>query len=71
MVTAILQGSWQVWPYIQRIIKLEQSKEDISDLQMCPELLAALIGTGELSVPFLNVFNDIVIMMLEETPESS
>lgn len=71
MVTAILQGSWQVWPYIQRIIKLEQSKEDISDLQMCPELLAALIGTGELSVPFLNVFNDIVTMMLEETPESS
>lgn len=71
MVTAILQGSWQVWPYIQRIIKLEQSKEDISDLQMCPELLAALIGIGELSVPFLNFFNDIVIMMLEETPESS
>lgn len=71
MVTAILQGSWQVWPYIRRIIKLEQSKEDISDLQMCPELLAALIGTDELSVPFLNISNDIVMMMLEETPESS
>lgn len=38
---------------------------------MCPELLAALIGTGDLSVSFLNIFNDIIIMMLEETPESS